>query len=447
MGHDAGTVVYDNSASTQVSATATSWSQSTTFSGVNDLVFGLFSQNGTQAVTWSAGSGYTSLLSNPYTSGGKFGFLAEYQANMTSSPAAVTATAGTTMPNVSQSACTFRIAPALSISPTSATVALGGTQSFTPTLANSSASLTASATHGTITGSVVSGTPFTYTAPASGTSDTVTVTDFTDSLTAPASITLTSTPTLSISPTSATVVGGQTHSFTPTLINSSATLTASATYGSITGSIASGSAFTYTAPSTGHTSDTVTVTDFTDSLTAPASITVTPLATSFTLAAPSPASGSVGVASGNFTVTPNGPYTGTITLTPSGDGLSTPVVLTFSGSASPQSTTFTPTAAGTLTVTPTNNGSLTNPSAVTYAAMSATIVFASVSGFASGQSVGYTVLSTSLSSILAARTTSGVSSATDNGNTVYTATISLPTSSACIIRWDDGLGHYAYASA
>lgn len=92
-------------------------------------------------------------------------------------------------------------------------------------------------------------------------------------------------------------------------------------------------------------------------------------ATTFTLTAPSPAKGDVTVGSGDFTVTPDAAYTGTVTVTPSGGGLSTPIVLTFSDSATPQTFTITPVLFGTVTLTPTNSGGLANPSPVTYLAM------------------------------------------------------------------------------
>ena len=56
-------------------------------------------------------------------------------------------------------------------------------------------------------------------------------------------------------------------------------------------------------------------------------------ATSYTLTTPTPDSGQINVASGNFTVTPNRTYNSTITITPSGGGLSTPIVLSWSDSA------------------------------------------------------------------------------------------------------------------
>jgi lysophospholipase L1-like esterase len=64
-----------------------------------------------------------------------------------------------------------------------------------------------------------------------------------------------------------------------------------------------------------------------------------------------PSSGSINSASTNFTVTPDNLYTGTVTITPSGGGLSTPTVLTFTDSATPQTFTITPTAAGAVTLT------------------------------------------------------------------------------------------------
>jgi hypothetical protein len=92
-------------------------------------------------------------------------------------------------------------------------------------------------------------------------------------------------------------------------------------------------------------------------------------ATRYTLTTPTPDSGMVGVASGLFGVAPNGVYTGTITITPSGGGLSTPVVLTWTASSVPQTFSVTPTVAGTVTLTPANSGGLIDAGAVTYAAV------------------------------------------------------------------------------
>ncbi len=94
------------------------------------------------------------------------------------------------------------------------------------------------------------------------------------------------------------------------------------------------------------------------------SLPPTPTATTYTFTGPT--SGNTNVASSSFTITPNDFYTGTITITPSGGGLSAPIVLTFS-SADPQIFSITPTSVGTITLTPTNSGSLTNPSILSYA--------------------------------------------------------------------------------
>lgn len=95
----------------------------------------------------------------------------------------------------------------------------------------------------------------------------------------------------------------------------------------------------------------------------------TTLATSYSLSGPT--SGSVNSASANFTVSPNNIFTGTITITPSGTGSTglSAKVLTFTNSAAPQSFTITPTVAGSITLTATNNGGLVNPSSVTYTAI------------------------------------------------------------------------------
>jgi hypothetical protein len=84
-------------------------------------------------------------------------------------------------------------------------------------------------------------------------------------------------------------------------------------------------------------------------------------ATTYTID-PEPAS----VAAGGavvVTVAPDGTYSGAITLTPGGSastGLAAQT-LNFAGPSTPQSATFTPTTAGTLTFTGSNGGGLANP--------------------------------------------------------------------------------------
>jgi hypothetical protein len=121
---------------------------------------------------------------------------------------------------------------------------------------------------------------------------------------------------------------------------------------------------------TGSATGTLTITDSSSGATCTFAVTGVAGATTYTLIGPS--SGLVGVASGNFTVMPNGLYTGTVTVTPSGGGLSTPVVLTFSNSYVSQTFTITPTVVGTVTLTPTNSGGLSNPTALSYQVVTAT---------------------------------------------------------------------------
>jgi hypothetical protein len=81
-------------------------------------------------------------------------------------------------------------------------------------------------------------------------------------------------------------------------------------------------------------------------------------ASAYTLTGPS--SVSVGQAS-TFTVDPNGPLSGSVTITPSGAGLSTPIVLTWSGTEEAKTFQITPTTVGNITLTPTNSAGMTNP--------------------------------------------------------------------------------------
>lgn len=89
-------------------------------------------------------------------------------------------------------------------------------------------------------------------------------------------------------------------------------------------------------------------------------------ASTFTFTGPS--SGNVNSASSSFTVTPNNVYTGTITLTPSGTGSTglSSKVLAFSNSSTAQTFTLTPTVAGSIIISATNNGSLANPASLNY---------------------------------------------------------------------------------
>jgi hypothetical protein len=167
-------------------------------------------------------------------------------------------------------------AVSVAVSPTTATLIGGASQTFTGTVSNDSANagVTWTASTGTITSAGV------YTAPSviTTTSATVTATSKTDT-TKSASATLTLTPiSISVSPTTVTLIGGATQTFTATVTadgtNTGVTWTAS--IGTIT------SAGVYTAPAviTG-TSATVTATSKTDTTkSASATITLTPISVS-----------------------------------------------------------------------------------------------------------------------------------------------------------------------
>jgi hypothetical protein len=147
---------------------------------------------------------------------------------------------------------------------------------------------------------------------------------------------------------------------------------AGGTFTPTTVSISSGSptgTFTYTAASSG--SKTISVTN-NGSLSNPSNITFVAssgAATAVTMSGPS--SGTVGVASTNFTIGANGTITGTVTVTPSdsgGGGTFTPTSVAISSGTPTATFTYTPASTGAKTISVTNNGSLSNPSNITYTA-------------------------------------------------------------------------------
>lgn len=168
-------------------------------------------------------------------------------------------------------------------------------------------------------------------------------------------------------------------------------------------------------------------------------------ATTFTLTPPSPATGTVGVASGNFTVTPDANYAGTLTLTPSGGGLSTPQIRTIN-TAAPQTYTITPTIPGVVTLTLTNSSGLANPAPVTYTATPAvtvattTVAAAITTAFAASRAgaMGLTVYDLS-GAVVTARTTAGIAFI---GNAFVAAAV-VPWTGSYVIDWDDGTTHDA----
>ena len=90
-------------------------------------------------------------------------------------------------------------------------------------------------------------------------------------------------------------------------------------------------------------------------------------ATSITMTGPS--SGTVSVASTNFTIGADGTISGTIIVTPSDSGAGgtfTPSTVSISSGSPTGTFVYTPVSIGTKTISVTNNGSLTNPSNISY---------------------------------------------------------------------------------
>ncbi|BDI27976.1 hypothetical protein CCAX7_000270 [Capsulimonas corticalis] len=203
---------------------------------------------------------------------------------------------------------------------------------------------------------------------------TITLTDTTDGV----SFTITPTaPSFALSPTTLTASGGaQSVTVTgtgtafavgtstqfsvsagATIASQNATSTTAATFTVDPGSLAGGSTITVTGPS-----------GATQTLTVSAGP-----ATALTLTGPT--SGAVNAASTNFTValSPIGSTQSSRIVTPAVSGLAgsfTPTTVTLSTGAPSATFTFTPTAAGTGTISVTNDGTLTNPSTISYVASS-----------------------------------------------------------------------------
>ncbi len=81
--------------------------------------------------------------------------------------------------------------------------------------------------------------------------------------------------------------------------------------------------------------------------------------TSYSVSGPS--YGLINTGSGLFTITPGSPINGTITVTPSGGGLSSPIVLNFVNSAAAQTFQITPSSAGTVTLSFSSTGFINTP--------------------------------------------------------------------------------------
>lgn len=135
----------------------------------------------------------------------------------------------------------------VTITPASATVNAGETQSFTATVTHATnPAVTWSATGGTITGA---GATITFAAPLEGGPYQVTARSVADpARSATATVTVRAIA-VTVSPAAVTIGAGGTQEFTATVSNStSASVTWSATGGTIAGT---GTTITYTAPATG----------------------------------------------------------------------------------------------------------------------------------------------------------------------------------------------------
>ncbi len=245
--------------------------------------------------------------------------------------------------------------PSVTLTPTAATLVLGGTQAFTPTVSNGATNtVTWTASSGTIIASATgTGVAQTYTAPASGTSATVTATSVdAPTITATANVTLVapSAVTVAVSPATAELmVGSGTQQFASTLTPlTNQTVTWSGTGVGSTGlfSASTLAAGTYTVTATSQAASTRSGTA-TITLVSPSSVTVTVTASSYTtlIGATQQFSAAVtGLSAANQGVTWGTSGGGAI----SGTGL------------------FTPTTVGNYTITATNAFSGKTGSATSY---------------------------------------------------------------------------------
>lgn len=179
-------------------------------------------------------------------------------------------------------------------------------------------------------------------------------------------------------------------------------------------------------------------------------------ATSVTLAGPS--SGTVGVASSNFTVGANGTISGSVVVTPSdssGGGSFSPSTVTISAASPTGTFTYTAGSAGTKSISVTNNGGISNPSALSYVASevgsySATFgpaYFSTGSGPQVSKAATWTVFMAAEPGSLT--TTTGIDqSGTSDSTGVWTAT-GLPQAGAGIViaKDEDGGVYYKNITA
>lgn len=127
---------------------------------------------------------------------------------------------------------------------------------------------------------------------------------------------------------------------------------------------------TFTASAVGTGTPTTTNNKSLANATASNFVATSTAATALTLTGPT--SGTVGVASGVFTVTANGTLSGSVVVTNAmADSTTAPSTLTLNSSTLSGTFTGTPSSTGVKAVSITNNGGLTNPSAINYTAAAA----------------------------------------------------------------------------
>lgn len=122
-------------------------------------------------------------------------------------------------------------------------------------------------------------------------------------------------------------------------------------------------------------------------LTALAAYVASTLTTATAVTMSGPTAGNVSVASTNFSIAANGLITGTVIVTPSdggGGGTFTPTTVSISSGSPTATFTYTPASTGTKTISVTNNGSLTNPSNISYSVSAAGATAVTMSGPTSG---------------------------------------------------------------
>lgn len=175
-----------------------------------------------------------------------------------------------------------------------------------------------------------------------------------------------------------------------------------------------------------------------------------------TITASGPASGTVNVASTPFTIGANGAITGTVTVTPSGtNGTFSPTTVGINNVTPTKTSVFTPTAIGTSSITFANNGSLTNPSALSYQSLGpdmiivpGSIVFAP-SAPTTGQAVAFTAtVRNQGAATTPAGLITGVLFSVDGiaTNWARTYTTAIPAGASVVLTADGGTAGATWAS-